>query len=242
MGARGTDVAKETADLILTDDNFASIVAGVEEGRVAYDTIRKIVFLAISTGAAELLLFALAVVWGTPLPLLPVQLLWMNLVTNGIQDVGLAFEPRERDVMRDRPRRPDEPIVDRIMTTRVVISAAIMSVVSFVWFKVLLDRGVTVEMARNQVLLLMVLFENVHAGNCRSEHRSLLTHSPLKNPTLFIGTLSVQALHLVAMHVPFLAGPLGLSPVSLDDWLTCVVLSLTLLVAMELEKAWRRRR
>lgn len=242
MGARGTDVAKETAGLIVTDDNFASIVAGVEEGRVAYDNVRKVIFLAISTGAAEILIFALAVIFGTPLPLLPIQLLWMNLVTNGIQDVGLAFEPREREVLRDPPRRTDEAIFDRVMIQRVLVSATIMCAVSFAWFKVLLDRGVPIEMARNQMLLLMVLFENIHAGNCRSEHRSLLTHSPLRNPILFVGTAFVQGLHLVAMHVPLLADTLGLAPVSLADWLTCLGLSLTLFVAMELEKLWRRVR
>lgn len=242
MGARGTDVAKETAGLIVTDDNFASIVAGVEEGRVAYDNVRKVIFLAISTGAAEILIFALAVVFGTPLPLLPIQLLWMNLVTNGIQDVGLAFEPRERDVLKDPPRRTDEAIFDRVMIQRVLVSATIMCAVSFAWFKVLLDRGVPLEMARNQLLLLMVLFENIHAGNCRSEHRSLFTHSPLRNPILFVGTAVVQGLHLVAMHVPILADTLDLAPVSLQDWLTCLGLSLSLFVAMELEKLWRRLR
>jgi magnesium-transporting ATPase (P-type) len=242
MGARGTDVAKETAGLIITDDNFASIVAGVEEGRVAYDNVRKVIFLAISTGVAEILIFALAVTFGTPLPLLPIQLLWMNLVTNGIQDVGLAFEPREREVLRDPPRRTDEAIFDRVMVQRVLVSATIMCAVSFAWFKFLLDRGVPLELARNQLLLLMVLFENIHAGNCRSEHRSLFTHSPLRNPVLFVGTVFVQGLHLVAMHVPVLADTLGLAPVSLQDWLTCLGLSLTLLVAMELEKLWRRMR
>src|SRR5690606_22361684 len=95
MGERGTDVAREAADLILTDDNFASIAVGVEEGRIAYANVRKVTFLLISTGAAELVLFILAIVAGMPLPLLPAQILWLNLVTNGIQDVALAFEPGE---------------------------------------------------------------------------------------------------------------------------------------------------
>ena len=95
MGRSGTDVARETAELIITDDNFASIVAGIEEGRIAYANVRKVIFLLISTGAAELVLFSLALIFAMPLPLLPVQLLWLNLVTNGIQDVALAFEPGE---------------------------------------------------------------------------------------------------------------------------------------------------
>ena len=108
MGSSGTDVARETSDLILTDDNFSSIVAGVEEGRIAYANVRKVIFLLISTGAAELVLFTLALLTGLPLPLLAVQLLWLNLVTNGIQDVALAFEPGEGDELRCPPRPPRE--------------------------------------------------------------------------------------------------------------------------------------
>ena len=115
MGDRGTDVARESADLVLADDNFASIVAGVEEGRVAYRNIRKVIFLLISTGAAELVLFFLSLLLGLPLPLTAVQLLWLNLVTNGIQDVALAFEPREGNEMQQTPRKPKEPIFNRIM-------------------------------------------------------------------------------------------------------------------------------
>ena len=101
MGKSGTDVAREAAELVISDDNFATIVAGIEEGRVAYDNIRKVIYLLISTGAAELVLMALAVATGTPyLPLLPVQILWLNLVTNGIQDVALAFEPNEGGVLQ----------------------------------------------------------------------------------------------------------------------------------------------
>jgi Ca2+-transporting ATPase len=105
-GQSGTDVARETADIIMTDDNFASIVGGVEEGRIAYANVRKVIFLLISTGAAELVLFrAGLILTGLPLPLLAVQLLWLNLVTNGIQDVALAFEPGEGDELRKSPGR-----------------------------------------------------------------------------------------------------------------------------------------
>ena len=109
MGRHGTDVARENAELILADDNFASIVAGVEEGRIAYANVRKVVFLLISSGAAEILLFVLAVATGLPLPLLPAQLLWLNLVTNGIQDVALAFEPGEGGNSIARRVRPASP-------------------------------------------------------------------------------------------------------------------------------------
>src|SRR5690606_28154443 len=97
MGRAGTDVARESADLILTDDNFASIVAGIEEGRVAYGNIRKLVYMLLATGAAELAIFVAAILTDLPMPLTAVQLLWLNVVTNGVQDVALAFEPGEGD-------------------------------------------------------------------------------------------------------------------------------------------------
>ena len=119
MGRDGTDVARDAADLVLADDNFASVVAGVEEGRAAYANIRKVIYLLISTGAAEVVLFLLAVVSGLPVPLTAIQLLWLNLVTNGGQDVALAFEKREPGLLDRPPRRPDEPIFDRLMISGV---------------------------------------------------------------------------------------------------------------------------
>jgi magnesium-transporting ATPase (P-type) len=184
MGMTGTDVARETADLIVTDDNFASIVAG----RVAYSNARKVIFLLISTGAAELVLFTLALMTGLPLPLVAVQLLWLNLVTNGIQDVALAFEPGEGDELRHPPRPLREPISNRIMIERVVISALAIGTVAFTVFQWLVERGFTLDEARNGTLLLMVLFENIHVFNCRSELRTAFRHNPLRNPILLIGT------------------------------------------------------
>ncbi|MDH5711747.1 MAG: HAD-IC family P-type ATPase, partial [Gammaproteobacteria bacterium] len=202
MGLSGTDVARETADLIITDDNFNSIVAGVEEGRIAYANVRKVIFLLISTGAAELVLFTLALLTGLPLPLVAVQLLWLNLVTNGIQDVALAFEPGEGDELQHPPRPPEEPIFNRLMIERVVISAMVIGSVAFLVFQWLIISGFTLEQARNGTLLLMVLFENVHVFNCRSEVRSVFRHSPLRNPILLIGTVIAQLVHIGAMYTP----------------------------------------
>jgi magnesium-transporting ATPase (P-type) len=182
MGKSGTDVARETAELIITDDDFNSMVAGVEEGRIAYANVRKVIFLLISTGAAELVLFTLALITGLPLPLLAVHLLWLNLVTNGIQDVALAFEPGEGDELKRPPRPPHESIFNRIMIERVVISALTIGIVAFLLYQWLLNQGYTMEEARNGTLLLMVLFENIHVFNSRSETRSAFRHNPLRNP------------------------------------------------------------
>ncbi len=241
MGRSGTDVAREASDLILTDDHFASIVAGIEEGRVAYGNVRKVVQLLVATGAAELVLFGLALGFGLPLPLTAVQLLWLNLVTNGIQDVALAFEPAEGTELRRRPRPPQEPVFNRLMLERVGLAAAVTGGVAFGLFHQLMAAGVGLEEARNTVLLLMVLFENVMVFNCRAELRSAFHHSPLKNPFLLFGTLAAQGIHIAALYTPGLSGILEVAPVTFGLWAELLLLALTLLVAVEAQKALTRR-
>ena len=241
MGKSGTDVARETADLIITVDNFASIVAGVEEGRIAYANVRKVIFLLISTGAAELVLFTLALLAGLPLPLLAVQLLWLNLVTNGIQDVALAFEPGEGNELRRPPRPPQESIFNRIMIERVVLSALVIGCVAFMLFQWLLARGLPVDAARNGTLMLMVLFENIHVFNSRSESLSIFRHNPMRNPLLLFGTLAAQLIHIGAIYTPWLSDVLQIQPISPQHWLVLLGLSLTVLVIMELHKALAQR-
>jgi len=245
MGRSGTDVARDAADMVISDDNFATIVAGVEEGRIAYGNIRKVVFLLISTGAAEVLLATLAVAAGMPLPLLPAQLLWLNLVTNGIQDVALAFEPGEGDELQHPPRAARERILNRVMLQRVAVSAMVMTAVGFSAFVWMLRNGWAVEDASNVLLLLMVLFENIQLGNSRSETRTVLTLSPLRSPILFLGTLAAFGTHVLAMYTPMLAGILRIGPVELPVWATVAALALTLFIADEVNKAvirWREAR
>ena len=246
MGKSGTDVAREAAELVISDDNFATIVGGIEEGRVAYDNIRKVIYLLVSTGAAEIVLMALAVATGTPyLPLLPVQILWLNLVTNGIQDVALAFEPNEGDVLNRKPRLPRERIFNQLMIERTVVAAVVMGVVGFLTFRWFLPDGASqreVVSARNALLLLMVLFENIHIGNCRSETKSALRLSPLRSPILVAGAIIAFLVHLAAIYTPLGHTLLETEPIALRDWGTLFLLALTIFPAMELHKwSWALR-
>lgn len=241
MGKSGTDIARESAELIITDDNFASIVAGVEEGRVAYSNVRKVIFLLVSTGAAEIVLFFLALFAALPLPLLAVQLLWLNLVTNGIQHIGLALEPAEGDEMKRPPRPRREGIFNRIMIERIALSSIIMGGVAFGLYSHLLNTGSSLEDARNSTMLLMVLFENIQVFNSRSELRSAFSLSPLRNPVLVLGTLGAQMVHVLAMYTPWLGGVLNIGPVSLEHWARLLALALAVLIAMEAYKMVRRR-
>ena len=242
MGARGSEMAVESAALILTDDNFASIVAGVEEGRIAYGNVRKVIYLLVASGGAELLLFALTTAVGLPLPLWPVQLLWLNLVTNGIQDVALAFEPGEGGELNQPPRPPREPIFNRLMIERTLVSALLIGLATFFAFKFMIDQGWPIQRAQNGALLLLVLFENVQAMNSRSETASLFSLSPLRNPLLLIGVVAAQCIHIAAIYTPGLREVLHLEHVSLIQWLGSLSLVLTLLVVSEAHKLLIRRR
>ena len=243
MGMMGTDVARDAADLVLSDDDFATIVAGIEQGRIAYDNVRKVVYLLVSTGAGEVALVVASLAAGLPLPLLPAQILWLNLVTNGIQDVALAFEPAEGDVLARRPRAPDERIANRLMIERTLVAAAVIGGVGFATFVWLLEQGVAVEAARNQLLSLIVLFEMVNIGNARSETQSIVALSPLRSPVLLAGTLTALLIHLGATYTPVGQVVLSTAPIEPARWVTLGGLALTIAVALEIHaRSWRRRR
>ena len=241
MGKRGSDMARESSDMILTDDNFASIVQGIKQGRIVYNNIRKVIFLLISTGAAEITLIMLSIISGLPLPLLPLQLLWLNLVTNGIQDVALVFEPEEGNELQQKPRDPDEPIFNRLMIERVTVNAVVMGCLAFAVFYWQINMGTDEVAARNITLLLMVLFENVHVFNSRSERISIFRQNFFGNPLLLFGVLGSQAIHIIAMHTPGLNSVLQIEPVSPELWSQLLSVSLILIIVDETHKYWHNR-
>ncbi|MDO9267204.1 MAG: HAD-IC family P-type ATPase [Sulfurimonas sp.] len=241
MGKSGTDVARESSDLILTDDSFSSIINGVEEGRVAYDNIRKVIHLLISTGLAEIILVLLSMLFFLPIPLLPVQLLWLNLVSNGVQDMALAAEKAEPEVLKRKPRDPKEPVFNKIMMSRVVVGGLYMGISAFALFYTLLEFGYQEDVARNLTLLLMVLFENVHVFNSRSENNSIFKINHAKNRFLWISVLASQGIHIISMYNPFMQSLLSIEPVSLEMWSTLLLIALVLSLVMEAEKFFRKK-
>jgi len=244
MGRGGTDVAREAADLVITDDNFTSIVGGIEEGRIAYDNVRKATYLLVSTGLGEVILVTTAIALGFPLPFTAVQLLWLNLVTNGIQDVALVFEPGEPGILDRPPRPPRERVFDPLMVTRTLLGGAVFAAIGLAWWYAWMARGVPVEEARNLLVQLFVLFELFHIGNARSERISIFRLNPLRNPVLLVGTLGALGVHLAALYTPFFQDLLGIAPLSLRQWGELAASATTILAVMELHKAWlvwRRR-
>ena len=242
MAQRGTDVAREASTLIVTDDNFASIVSGIEEGRVAYNNVRKVTFLLVGTGATSVLMFLAVIALGLPIPLVAVQLLWLNLVTNGIQDVALAFEPGEGDELKARPRRPNESIFDRLMIERVLVTALVMAPIvtfAFWWMKQRADYDL--DEARNMLLLMFVVFGNILVGAARSERHAVLQMSPLRNPVLIGGTLAATGLHILCMHLPGISDALGIAPLPPHKWAIALGVALLPFIALELHKLIRFR-
>jgi len=239
MGKKGTDVAREVSDLIIADDKFSSIISGIYEGRVAYSNLRKVIYLLISIGMGEIILFALSMIAGLPIPLTAVQLLWLNLVANGIQDVALAFESPEGDELEQKPRSPNESIFNRSMLETVFLSSLVMGTVTYFYYVHILNSGINYAMAKNLVLLLAILFSTIMIGNARSMTKSTFTIGPLKNPFLVLGTLAAQLLHIWSMQNPFMQKILGVSPVTIRQYLECLVYALSALVVMEIYKLVR---
>ncbi len=240
MGS-GTDLAKETAEIIVTDDNFRSIKAGIEGGRFAYDNIRKVTYLLISTGAAEIVLFLLSLLFGLPLPLAAVQLLWLNLVTNGIQDVALAFEGGEPLAMNRPPRDPEEGIFNKLMIQQTIVSGLAIGLTAFGAWHYMIYHGFDELHAKTILLMLMVFLENVHVFNCRSEHTSAFKTPLSRNWVVVGGVIVAQLIHIAASNIPVMQGILEIEAIGLRDWFFLFVLSLTVLIAMEIFKWWKKR-
>jgi magnesium-transporting ATPase (P-type) len=241
MGS-GTDVTRGAASIVLKDDNFASIAAGVEEGRFSYENIRKIVYLLISTGIAEVLLVLLSTLFGLPKPLTAIQLLWLNVVTNGIQDVALAFEPGDMRAMKRKPRSPEEGIFDRQMISQTTVAGLVMTAIVMTLWITMLNQGVDEVSGRSDLLLVMVLLQNFHLFNCRSETQSTFRIPLSGNYILLLGLLAAQGIHIAAMHIPLTQRLLETEPNPASEWLTYFGLASIILVVMEIYKWIIRRR
>ena len=240
MGKTGTDVAKEASDMVIADDNFASIYRAVGLGRVVFDNIRKVTFFLIPTGIAAIISILGTVMLGLPLPYLPAQLLWINLVTNGLQDVALAFEPGEKDVLERPPRNPKEGIMSRLLIERTILVALLISAGIVYEFVHALNQGASLEKARTIAVTTMVFFQFFQAFNSRSELHSLFRMNPLGNPFLFFGTIAAFLAHLAAIYLPTMQWIFRMEPIGAMEWLRIGLVSFTVVIAVEIDKLVRR--
>ena len=242
MGS-GTDVAKETGSLIIVDDKFSSIVKGVEEGRISYSNVRKVVHMLLSCGVCEVIFFLFAIILDYNAPLTAIQLLWLNLVTDGLQDVALAFEKGEKNIMKMSPRKTTEGLFDRLLINEIVLNGLVMGIIVFSLWVYLLDvMHLDLNIARTYVLILMVFIQNVHCFNCRSEKLSIFKKPLKENKYLLAGIIAVLLLQILAVENNFLSSFLGLTKVPPKDLAILLLLTLPIVVVSELLKYFERLR
>ncbi len=248
MGITGTDVTKETADMVLTDDNFASIVSAIEEGRIIYSNIRKFVFYLISCNIGEILIIFLSMLIGLPIPLRPIQLLWLNLVTDGAPALALGLEKGDPDIMQRPPRPTKESIINREMLLGVAVQAVVMT---FAVLAAYLIAGAHPGASANDPMLAkwqtvafatLVMSELLRAYTARSERYALLKIGVFGNKWMQYAVGASLVLLLAVIYVPFLQKVFGTVALTFGDWLMMLPFILLASVAAELTKAYLRRR
>ena len=236
MGS-GTDVAKETAKMIIIDDNFSSIVAGIEEGRNAYSNIRKISLMLLSCGLAEVLFFVLSIAFDLPMPLVAIQLLWLNLVTDGLQDMALSFERETDTIMKEKPRSTKESLFEKELVKQIFLSGTFIGVLVFVvWYILINNLHMEVAHARGYVLALMVFIQNMHVLNCRSESKSVFENGFKQNKFVLFTIVGTIILQMIVMEVPILSRFLQTYDVPNLHLVILFVVSLPIILIMEMYK------
>lgn len=241
MGS-GTDVAKETSSMIILDDNFNSIVLGIKEGRNAYSNIRKVSYMLLSCGVAEVLFFLLAIILDMPMPLVAIQLLWLNIVTDGLQDLALSFEKSEETIMNESPRNPNETLFNIELFSEVFISGLFIGIIVFiVWIYLINKLDMPVNIARGYIVTLMVFIQNMHVLNCRSEKSSILKVPIKSNPLIIFSIVSAIFLQVLFSEVPFLSKFLQTTSIPITHMLILFVISTTIIFIMEIYKYLKRK-
>ncbi|MVT25286.1 HAD-IC family P-type ATPase [Nesterenkonia alkaliphila] len=238
MGASGTDVAREAADMVLTDDNFVTVVDAVEQGRVTFNAIRKATHFLVANGAASLIAVSISVYADMPLIFLPIQMLFVNVVTNGVQDIALAFEPAEGDELKRKPRSAAEGVLDQKMWIRTGLAGAWMGLAAILMFTWALDSGRTDEYARTLTLTLFIMMNFFFVQTSRFENKSVFS-SPFSNPLLLFTAVGALGLHWLAMNWSVSAALMGFVSLSAAEWAICAALGISILVIVELEKLIR---
>ncbi len=241
MGINGTEVTKEAADMILTDDNFASIEAAVEEGRGVFDNITKFIMWTLPTNMAEGLVIMISIFAGIALPILPVQILWINMTTAGFLGVMLAFEPKEPGIMTRPPRKPDQPLITRRLINRLILVSTILVVSSFGLYKLELLSGDNLEEARTVAVTVFIIIESFYLFNCRSLRKSVFKMNPFSNKWVWIGVTVMFSLQLLYIYAPFMNNIFGSHPIQGIMWVRIMLAGLVAFIIVELEK-WLYRK
>ncbi|MCG3149804.1 MAG: putative cation-transporting ATPase F [Verrucomicrobiae bacterium] len=240
MGITGTEVAKEAAAMVLTDDNFASIEAAVEEGRNVFDNLTKIIVWALPSNLGQGLVILAAAMVGAALPMLPIQVLWINMTTGGVLGLFLALEPKERDLMQHAPRSPGAPLLNAALLGRVVLVGALILVAAFSLFKWELARGASVDAARTVAVNTVAVIQAFYLANCRSLRHSVLSIGLFRNGWLWAGIAGVLGLQLALTYLPVLNRIFRTAPIGLDEWLRIIGAGAAAFLLVEVQKRLTR--
>ncbi len=225
MGKSGTDVTKEASAMVLADDNFTTIAAAIEEGRAIYDNIRKFIRYLLSCNVGEVLTMFLAVLMGMPLPLLPIQILWMNLVTDGLPAMALGVDPAERDIMYRRPRDPQESVFSHGLGWRIASTGTLFALGTLLAFAIGLMMG-QVDLARTMAFNTLVFYQLTFVFSCRSERHSILEIGLFGNPQLVLAVAISTALQLAVNYISFLQPIFKTVPLELKHWVVVLTIAI----------------
>lgn len=245
MGIKGTEVTKEAADMVLTDDNFSTIANAVREGRRVYDNLKKTVYFILPTNLAQGLIIVMAILAGAVIPLSPLQILWMNMATSTTLSFALAFEPGEAGMMRRRPREARESILNGFAVWRVFFVGGLLAAAAFLVEAWMVSAGQDTDHIRTMVLHTLVTAQWAYLFNCRLQDQFSLNAALLRNGALLTVTLALVLLQCLVLYVPFMQTAFHTVPLSFGNWLVALGIGVVVFFAVELEKLvirrWRAR-
>ena len=242
MGINGTDVTKESSSMILGDDNFATIVAAVEEGRAIYDNIRKFIRYLLSCNVGEVLTMFFASLMGLPLPLLPIQILWVNLVTDGLPAMALGVDTADPDIMYRKPRHPKESIFAYGLARRIAVRGTLIGVGTLLVFIIGFYLTKNLDAARTMAFTTLVFSQLFHVFDCRSEKYSIFELGFFSNPFL-VGAVSCSVImHLMVIYLPFFQKIFKTTPLSLNSWLIIIAVSGGITILQNMYRSLKRYR
>jgi Ca2+-transporting ATPase len=236
MGIKGTEVTKDSAEMVLADDNFSSIVSAVEEGRTIYDNIRKTLLFILPTNGAEALVIVAAILFSFTLPITPVQILWVNMVTAITLALSLAFEPAEQNVMKKPPRNPKESLIGGYFLFRILFVSVIITVLTILLFSSYGNNGYDLAYARTVAVNMLVFGELFYLFNCRKLHHTIFSTGFLGNKFSFIVSGILLLIQVGFTYLPFMQQWFGTAPLRMVDWLYLLAGGAVVLLAVEIEK------
>ncbi|MDO9536727.1 MAG: HAD-IC family P-type ATPase, partial [Thermoplasmata archaeon] len=236
MGISGTDVTKEAADMILADDNFATIVSAVEEGRHTYANLQKILAFLIPTSLGQSLAITIAILAGLTIPLMPVHVLWINLVTSATCTIPLALEVKDTGLLQKSPRDPKAPLLSRRLMVRLMVVATTMTLCAFIAFSFAIGAGYSVDAARTIVMTTIVMMELACIFTTRSFIEPAISKHFFTNKWVFVGVAATLLLQLAVVYLPIMNRLFSTVPMGIDAWLPAILATVAIFAMVEAEK------